>query len=38
MEGVVLHIALIKVSTQINWKYYISFALLCYGKTEQVTD
>ena len=33
MEGVVLYIVLVKVFTQINWKYYASFTLLSYGKT-----
>ena len=32
MEGVVLYIVLVKVFTQINWKYYVSFTLLSYGK------
>lgn len=33
MEGVVLYIVLVKVFTQVNWKYYTGFTLLCYGKT-----
>ena len=33
MEGIVLYIVLVKVFTQVNWKYYISFTLLSYGKT-----
>ncbi|XP_065911955.1 adhesion G protein-coupled receptor L3-like isoform X2 [Dysidea avara] len=31
MEGVVLYIVLVKVFTQVDWKYYTGFTLLCYG-------
>jgi len=31
-EGVVLYVVLVKVFTQVNWKYYTGFTLLCYGK------
>ncbi|XP_065909477.1 latrophilin-like protein LAT-2 [Dysidea avara] len=31
MEGVVLCIVLVKVFTQVDWKYYTGFTLLCYG-------
>ena len=33
MEGVVLYIVLVKVFIQVNWKYYVGFTVLSYGKT-----
>lgn len=36
MEGVVLYIVLVKVFTQINWKYYVGFTILSYGKIVQM--
>ena len=36
MEGVVLYIVLVKVFIQINWKYYVSFTLLSYGKISHM--
>lgn len=32
MEGVFLYVTLIKVFSQINWKYYVAFTVFCYGK------
>ena len=38
MEGVVLCIVLVKVFTQVDWKYYTGFTLLCYGKTIAISS
>ena len=34
MEGVVLYIMLVRVFAQINWRYYIAFGVISYGKAD----
>ena len=34
MEGVVLYIMLVRVFAQVNWRYYVAFGVISYGKAD----